>query len=230
LVADSLERRWNDALRAVADAEEAFAQWGRQHPAPLDAQAGQRVRDLVGDFPAVWDHPRTTARQRKQMLRLLIQDVTLLRQEQIAIRLRWKGGATSELDVPVPLNGFVARRTDPKVLKSIAAWAVQHTDEEIAERLNREGMQTGTGQPFTYEAVSRLRRENGIDGLKEHLRQAGMRTTEEITQQTGIAENTLREWRKAGYLRAIRCDRKQWLYEPPTPRVLKRIARAQGQK
>jgi DNA invertase Pin-like site-specific DNA recombinase len=230
LVADNLEKRWNDALRVVAEAEEAFAQWSRQHPAPLDPEAGQRVRDLVGDFPAVWEHPRTTARQRKQMLRLLIQDVTLLRQEQIAISVRWKGGATSELCVPVPLNGFEAKRTDPTVLKSIAAWAEQHTDEEIAERLNREGMRTGAGQTFTYETVSRLRRAKGIAGLREHLRQAGMRTTKEITEQTGIAESTLRKWRKAGHLHAIHCDHKHWLYEFPTPAVLKRIAQAQGQK
>jgi hypothetical protein len=164
------------------------------------------------------------------MLRLLIQDVTLLRQEQIAIRVRWKGGATRALYVPVPLNGFEARRTEPNVLKSIAVWAEQHTDEEIAERLNREGMRTGAGLPFTHETVSRLRHAKGITGRKEHLRQAGMRTTEEITQQTGIAESTLRKWRKAGYLQAIRCDRKHWLYEFPTPQVLQRIAQAQSQK
>src|SRR5262249_35527355 len=91
LVADNLERRWNDALRALAEAEEVFTQWDRQHPAPLDTQTGQRVCDLVGDFPAVWDHPRTTARQRKQLLRLLVQDVTPLRQERSAIGVRWKG-------------------------------------------------------------------------------------------------------------------------------------------
>jgi hypothetical protein len=163
-------------------------------------------------------------------LRLLIQDVTLLRQEQIAIRLRWKGGATSELCVPVPLNGFEAKRTDPTVLKNIATWAKQHTDEEIAERLNREGMRTGAGQTFSGETVSRLRREKGIAGLKERLRQAGMRTTKDITEQTRIAESTLRKWRKAGYLHAIHCDHKHWLYEFPTPAVLKRIAQAQGQK
>src|SRR5262249_43332455 len=157
-------------------------------------------------------------------------DVTLLRQEQIAIQVRWKGGATSELCVPVPLNGFEAKRTDPAVLKSIAAWAEQHTDEEIAERLNREGMRTGAGHHFAYETVSRLRREKGIAGRREHLRQAGMRTTKEITERTGIAESTLRKWRRAGYLRAIHCDHKHWLYEFPTPAVLKRIAQAQGQK
>ena len=230
LVADNLERRWNDALRVVTEAEDVFAQWSRQHPSPLDAGTSQQVRDLVGDFPAVWDHPRTTARERKQMLRLLVQDVTLLRREQIEISVRWKGGATSEVRVPVPLTAFEARRTDPGVLGNIEAWAGTQTDEAIAARLNAEGKRTGTGLPFTHETVQRLRNERGIAGLREHLRRAGLRTTEEITRATGIAESTLRQWRKAGYLRAVRVDHKHWLYEVPTPRVLKRIAEARRQK
>ena len=129
------------------------------------------------------------------MLRLLIQDVTLLRREEIDINIRWRGGATSQLRVPVPPSAFDARRTCPSVLESIAAWAEQQTDEEIAARLNGEGMRTGAGQPFTYESVQRLRREKGIPGLKDHLRRAGMRSAEEITERTGIRESTLREWR-----------------------------------
>lgn len=230
LVADNLEKRWNDALRVVTEAEDVFAQWGRQHPSPLDAGTSQQVRDLVGNFPAVWDHPRTTARERKQMLRLLVQDVTLLRREQIEIHVRWKGGATSELRVPVPLNAYESRRTDPGVLKSIEAWAGTQTDEKIADRLNAAGKRTGTGLSFTHETVQRLRNERGIAGLREHQRRAGLRTTEEITRATGIVESTLRKWRKAGYLRAVRVDHKHWLYEVPTAKVLTRIAEARRQK
>ena len=119
------------------------------------------------------------------MLRLLVQDVTLLRQEQIEINVRWKGGATSELRVPVPLNAYESRRTDPGVLKSIEAWAGTQTDEEIATRLNAEGKRTGSGRPFPHETVQRLRNERGIAGLREHQRRAGLRTTEEITRATG---------------------------------------------
>jgi hypothetical protein len=228
LVADTLEKRWNDALRAVAAAEEDFAQWGRQHPAPLAAETRQQVYRLVEDFPAVWNHPRTTAREKKQLLRLLVEDVTLLRQDEIHINVLWKGGATSQLCVPMPLNGLEARRTDPNVLACIAAWAKAHTDEQIANRLNREGKRSGTGKPFTWETVYRLRCAKGMAGLYEHLHEAGMRSTEEITAQTGVAESTLRKWRKAGYIHAIRCDRKHWLYEFPTPQVLKRIAHAKA--
>src|SRR5262249_20578558 len=128
LGADNLEKRWDDALRAVAEAEEAFARWGSQRPAPLDPKTGQQVRDLMENSPAVWDHPQTTARQRKQMLRLLIQDVTLLRQDDIEINIRWKGGATSQLRIAVPLSSFEARRTDPDILASIEAWAAKQTD------------------------------------------------------------------------------------------------------
>ena len=230
LVADNLEKRWNDALRTVTEAEEALTRWSAQHPAPLDPRTSQRVRELVGDVPAVWNHPRTTSRERKQMLRLLIQDVTLLRQEEIAINVRWKGSATSQLRVAVPLNAFEARRTDPSVLKSIEAWAATQTDEQIADRLNAEGKRTGSNLRFTYDNVHRLRKEKKIAGLGEYLRQTGMRTTEEITRETGIAESTLRQWRKAGYLRAVRVDHKHWLYELPTPNVLERIAEARSRK
>jgi DNA invertase Pin-like site-specific DNA recombinase len=226
LVADTLEKRWNDSLRAVGEAEEAFAKWGRQHPAPVDGQTRQQVNRLIEDFPAVWNHPRTTARERKQMLRLLIEDVTLRRREEIEIGVRWKGGATSQLHVPIPRNAFDARRTDAAALECIAAWAEKHTDEEIAERLNAEGKRTGTGQPFTHASVQRLRQEKKVAGLKDHLREAGLRTTKEIGAQTGVKETTLREWRRAGLIHAVRCDHKHWLYEFPTPPVLERIGNA----
>ena len=161
------------------------------------------------------------------MLRLLIQDVTLLRQEEIEINVRWKGGARANCVCRCRSTRSSPGVPTRSVLKSIAAWAGTQTDEEIAARLNAEGRRTGSGLPFTYETVQRLRNERGIAGLREHLRRAGLRTTEEITRETGIAESTLRQWRKAGYLRAVH---KHWLYEVPTAMVLTRIAEARRQK
>ena len=85
------------------------------------------------------------------MLRLMIQDVTLLRQDDIHVCVRWKGGATSELHLPRPLTASESRRTPQAVLDRIAGLAEQHTDEQIAEILNREGLCSGTGLTFTYE-------------------------------------------------------------------------------
>ena len=83
------------------------------------------------------------------MLRLLIEDVTLTRGDDIRVEVRWKGGATTELHVPIPLNCFEARRTSREALDQIAALARDHTDDQIAEILNERGIRTGTGRPFT---------------------------------------------------------------------------------
>ncbi|HEY3586776.1 MAG TPA: recombinase family protein, partial [Myxococcaceae bacterium] len=100
LVADTLERRWDEGLRALADAEAALARWGETRDVALAPQAREQVLGLARDFPAVWDHPRVTARDRKRMLRLLVEDVTLTRRDDIRLEVRWKGGATTELRCP----------------------------------------------------------------------------------------------------------------------------------
>ena len=45
----------------------------------LDDANKTRVRELAADFPRLWHHPRTPHRERKRMARLLIEDVTLVR-------------------------------------------------------------------------------------------------------------------------------------------------------
>jgi len=220
LVADNLEKRWNDKLRALATAEEALTKWREKNQFAVSSENREDILRLAQDFPAIWNHPQTTARDRKQMLRLMIQDVTLLRQDDIRISIRWKGGATSELHVPVPPNAIEARLTPKPVLDRIAALAEQHTDEQIAETLNREGLCSGTGLTFTREHVNRLRMDKQIPGYYDHLRRQGMVTCAEIMAKTGVSESTVRKWRRSGLLRAVRCDRKHWLYEYPDQEIL----------
>jgi hypothetical protein len=127
--------------------------------------------------------------------------------------------------VLIPPNCFEARRTSREALDLIAALAREHTVDRIAEILNERGMRTGTGLPFTGERVDFLRRSRGIPGYYEHLRRASLVTGEEIRTRTGISEGALRRLRRAGLVRAIRCDRKHWLYENPSEDVLSRYTR-----
>ncbi|MHB8975024.1 MAG: hypothetical protein ACYC4N_31740 [Pirellulaceae bacterium] len=108
--------------------------------------------------------------------------------------------------------------------------AKQHTDEETADVLNREGLCSGTGQPFTYEQVTRLRIAKQIPGYYDHLKEAGMVTCEEVMAATGVGEGTLRQWRRAGLLRAIRYSRKRWLYEFPSQEILSQHPKRQKAK
>jgi hypothetical protein len=100
-------------------------------------------------------------------------------------------------------------------LSEIARLAETHTDQQIAELLNQQGRHTGTRQAFTRQLVGRLRRDKDIPGYLEHLRKAGLWTSQEVCAQTGMAEQTLKKRREAGMIKGVRCDQHQWLYEPP---------------
>jgi DNA invertase Pin-like site-specific DNA recombinase len=220
LVAEALERHWNERLRALAEAEEALVRWRETSGVALAPQTREDILGLARDFPSVWNHPRTTSRDRKRMLRLMIEDVALTRGDDIRVEVRWRGGATTELHVPIPLNCIAARRTGREALDLIAALARDHTDDQIAEILNERGIRTGTGRPFTGGRVDFLRRSRRIPGYYEHLRRAGLVTGEEIRTRTGISEGALRRLRRAGLVHAVRCDRKHWLYENPSEDLL----------
>jgi hypothetical protein len=111
LVADTLEREWNEKLRQLAEAEQEYIRVSESDAHTVSDEDRQRIQSLVSDLPRVWNDPRTPSRERKRMLRLLVDDVTLLREEVIRIQIRWKGGATTQMERPLPLNAADLKRT-----------------------------------------------------------------------------------------------------------------------
>ena len=214
LVAEDLERRWNDALRAVASVEEECARVASEQTSDLTAEEMMHIRRLAEDFPAVWSNPRTTPQERKRMVRLLIEDVTLLKADEIHLMVRYKAGATTELRVPRPLRVWEARQTPPVVIERIREMARTMTDSEIAEVLNAQGVRSGTGLAFSSQSVHGLRRRYSIAGPYEHLREQGFLSTEELAERLGICRYTVKRWQKAGLLKTHRYnDKGQVLYE-----------------
>ena len=93
--ADSLEAEWNAKLRAPSEAQDEYQ---RQHEADrlaVGKDERQRILALVTDFPAVWRDPNTPQRERKRMLALLIEDITLIKRREITVEIRFRGGATT---------------------------------------------------------------------------------------------------------------------------------------
>jgi hypothetical protein len=79
LVADSLEADWNRKLRALAVAQEDDERQRDGNEGVLHPEQRQQVMTLVADFPRLWHDPATPQRERKRMVRLLLEDVTLLK-------------------------------------------------------------------------------------------------------------------------------------------------------
>src|SRR3984893_2212886 len=98
LVAANLEADWNDALRGLNQAQEDYERQSAR-AVPLGDQDKVRIAGLASDFPALWSDPRTPQRERKRMVRLLLDDVTLTRGDQIAVQVRFQGGQTTTMEI-----------------------------------------------------------------------------------------------------------------------------------
>ena len=217
LVADSLERHWNEALQRLAAAEEAYAGTGKTQLPPVTSEMKERVAALVADLPRVWHDPRTPARDRKRMLRLLIEDVTLLRDDVIRVSIRWRGGATREIECPLPLAAPDLRRTPAAVVEQVRALATEQTDAQIADTLNGRWLRTGAGLPFSRLRVRMLREVYDIDSYAEHLLGARWLTVPQMAELLDVHPATAKRFAHQGVLRAVRADDKGTiLFEPPT--------------
>lgn len=161
LVARNLERLWETHLRQIERLEAEFASHQNQPALALDASQRQLLQQLVHDLPTVWHAETTSWTDRKNLLQLLIADVTLTRQETtILIQIRWH---TNELDtytVPLPRRG--ASPMPQAITERVRQLSQTFTDHQIAEKLNQDGIQTAQGMTFTAPRVQGLRRRYGI--------------------------------------------------------------------
>lgn len=228
LVADALEADWNAKLRDLVEAQQEYEQQRETDRLSLTEDQRTRVAALATDFPQLWRDARTSDRERKRMTRLLIEDVTLSKGADILLQVRFKGGATRELHLPLPLNAWRLRQTDEAVVAQIDALLERHTEGEIAVILNEQGYRSGSGKVFHLEIISKLRRAYGLKTRYERLREAGLLTKKEIATRLGVSVSTVDIWRTHGILRARRYDdRNARLYEDPGPNP---PVKAQGQK
>lgn len=227
LVADALEADWNDALRARQNAQDDYERASAAALGALTEEHKARVRKLATDFPALWSDPATPQRERKRMIRLLVDDVTIVKTDRIHLHVRLRGGQTTSLDIPIPLNAWQARQTEPETLTLLDRLLDDHTDAGAAEALNRAGCRSGMGKPFSASVVLHLRRANGLASHAERLRDRGLLTLGEMAQRLDVHTSTIKAWHRAGFLVSHKAnDKNERLFEPPIPgdsRLVKRM-------
>lgn len=215
LVADSLEADWNDKLRELTEAQEHYEHYRQQDAAIVDDSTRSQVAELARDFPKLWNDSRTTHRDRKRIVRLMIEDVTLIHDEQITAHVRFQGGGVESLHLPRPLSSWELRQTSPEVIETVDRLLDDFTEGQIVEQLNQLGLHSGTGRAFTVRIVARLRRVHKLASRYDRLRGKGMLTQDEIAEQLGIHHSTVRKWRNQGLLKSHAYnDKNECLYEP----------------
>lgn len=216
LVADALEADWNQRLRDLDHLQREHERQQHDEQIQLDAPARQRITDLARDFPRVWNDGRTSALERKRMLALLIEDVTLVAGSSIAVHVRWRGGRTQSLCVDKPRPIAQIRKTPPDVVKLIEELLETSTDTQVAARLNELGHRNWRGESFSPKKVIVVRNAYKLHSRFERLRQRGMLTGDEMAQQLGVSSTTVHQLGRQGVLaRHLYGNNHRCLYEPP---------------
>jgi DNA invertase Pin-like site-specific DNA recombinase len=201
LVADSLEADWNDRLRQITVLQLTHDQQRQSDERTLDAQARERIAAIAGDFARVWNDPRTASIERKRMLALLIEDVTIVAgSTQITAGIRWRGGQTTSISVGRTVPIALVRKTKPQVIATLDQLLDTCSDTQAAERLNEMGYTNWRNEPFTWRKVCRMRHDHKLKSRYERLRARGLLTTEEMAQLLGICIATVSRWGRLGVL------------------------------
>ena len=167
LVARGLEATWEAALQELERAEGELDRREAARPKALSEIERAAVLALGDDLGGVWDAPTTTDRDRKALLHSLLQEVNItVRREQgtgsAQIVLRWKGGAITELSVPIKSKPANVARTDEDTVDLVRRLAAHYPDTTIAGILNRQHRTTARGLTFTAGRVQSLRFHWGI--------------------------------------------------------------------
>ena len=217
LVADSLEADWNNKLRLLAEAHEVCQQQRAQDRKLIDEEQRTAILSMAIDFPQLWREPSTPDRERKRMVRLLLEDVTLIRAaDHLTLQVRFKGGAHRTIQISLPQRSWEQRQTSSQVVAVIDRLLDDHTYPEIAGVLNSQGLQSGQGKPFTARIVARVQRSYRMTPRYDRLRKAGMLMLEEMAQVLGVNPQTVKVWNRHGLIRGHAYNGKNdCLYEHP---------------
>ena len=217
LVADTLEAQWNEKLRLLAQAKEDYETQRRQDSAQLTEEQKSRILALAADFPRLWQAPTTSDRDRKRMARLLLEDVTLRRDQEILLQIRFKGGATHQLRLPLPKAAWALRKTKPELVAEIDRLLDGHTEAEVAHLLNERGWHSSAGNPFTRRMVHSLRHSYELKTRFTRLQAQGLLTPRQIGPMIGSVASRVNYWRQVGVLKAVKFGgENKYLYYKPT--------------
>lgn len=225
LVADQLEAAWNQKLRELSEEQEEYEHKSTEEPCLLEDEQREKIMSLATDFPKLWADPKTPDRERKRMVRLLLEDVTLLRGDEIAVHIRFKGGATRTLKLPAPIPIAKLRVTDPALVEEIDRLLDHHTDAGVARILSARGLTTCEGRTLTGERVGRLRIRYGLKDRFARLREAGMLSADELAEFMSARPGTIVLWTRKGLLVGHPYNaRGECLYEIPDKDVIREMS------
>lgn len=233
LVAAELEKRWEDTLVALKQAEEAYAfKQQSAPPPPLPPELKAALVDIGQQLPQIWNQEFLPRQTKKAILRTLIDKVVIHRPtpEFVQTRIVWRGGDISSLQVSVPVGSLADLSGAQEMEKIIIELSTDgQRDEDIAKHLTQLGYRSPS-KPFVLpNTVKIIRLKHGIFQVRSqsHPRHIpGYLTISQISRKLDISKHWIYDRIHNGTIQIAK-DPKTGLYlfpdEPATLELFQQL-------
>lgn len=204
LVTRNLERLWNERLEEVSRLESELTVARTRQPPPITAAERREILALGSDLSQLWNHPGATVMTRKRVLRTLLEEIVVTSDPtRLHLKLHWKGGDHTALEVPRNRAGQHRYKTSDKTEKMIIDLARHVPDQSIASMLNRLGVRTARDLTWTQQRVAAFRCDHQIPVYREGERaERGEVILQEAVKRLGVSKMTVIRMIKDGLLPA----------------------------
>lgn len=211
VVARTLEREWEARLQDLDDVERQHAEARRVRHVDLTASDRAALREIARDLPAIWRASTTSAADRKAMLRLVIELISIepidLPVRSSRVRVQWRSGAIDEKIIERPIWMRALRPAPTALIERIQVMLDEGlANDQIALRLNNEGFHTAKRQPWTGSAVAharaghKLRRNKKLSRtfLPDQHPVTGRYSIPGAARRFGVSRDVVKSWVSRG--------------------------------
>src|SRR3954462_74983 len=234
LVAAELERRWEETLRDLRQAEAALdtARAGiGEASIPIDDGLRAAFTDASRRLPELWHGSALTTARKKALLRCLIDKLVIHRSAPDTIRMRlvWRGGDASALDIPVAVGSLAALSRPAELEARILELAREgQGDEAIAAALTADGHRSPMRDRVLPSTVRSIRLRHGIllKRSQSHPRRVpGHLTIPQLAARLGVSASWIYDRVHNGTIAITRDERTGLYLFPDAPGTLDQLRR-----
>jgi DNA invertase Pin-like site-specific DNA recombinase len=228
LVTAELEKRWEQALAALREAQAAAPP---DQPPPgalvLDPALRKTLEKIGRRLPQLW--PALSAPRQKELLRCLVDKVVLHRVQSDSVRVRvvWKGGDSSSAQVAVPVRTLPQLSQFHQMQQELLRLSAQgQSDAEVARRLSKAGFRSPSSTVVLPSTVREIRLRHGVllhPGQSRPRQVAGYLSVTALAKKLGVLSHWIYDRIHSGVILVDKDDQSRTYLIPDNRKTLEQF-------
>jgi len=216
LVATELEAAWNQKLRQLEKAQQEYEKKKRKDLKEMTETNKADIIKIASDFAKLWSNPNVSYREKKRMIRLLIEDVTVKNDDKkVILNIRFRAATSKTLIIDRKLPTYEIRKTRDNIIEKVDELTENYIPSEIAATLNKQGYRSWNGNMFNENSVKYVIRTYVLKSRYERLREKGYLTLREKMVEINSTRKQIMQMRNEDKIVFYRATEKnEYLYEP----------------